>query len=537
MPFSTYTPSVLPDRDGVLRLMRAGGYAAALAALREWGSEARDHAYWLLRGTCAWHARMSEAEDCLRSAILMRVDDPRGYSFLLRLLTDQWQVDRADRLAHAYCYLDPLAEEAWIVRRLVAHQFGNREAARSALRRAAILDPASVRPVAVMAAGQDGLDLESWIRVARRNVVLTPDEGSAHRYLGEALRQSGDLEHASQAFSTAFAGSGRGRMPKEVPLDRLAAEPGVFVETVRVADSHQSLTLVRFEAAVVDMECGLVMTRTGLHAAAAYCHMEFPDKYTAAWSDEARNLLEPTDADDVAFSDAVLLPGYLDNYGHWLVDSLPSLLALGSTAGISVSRALTPRLPAFKARSAAVVADALGLSAEVTAAPLGRFVAARNVVVAVLPNMAARMRIIRRLAPVATGARRLFVHRRSANHRRIRNVEEVKALLGRHGFETVYPEEMTFDAQIELFAQAEAVIGAQGAAMTNLLFSASSTRAMMFYGGQFMPFYHALAKATSIDIESVPAQVCPDPGHMSPEHRDLVVNLEDLSARLATLGT
>ena len=59
--------------------------------------------------------------------------------------------------------------------------------------------------------------------------------------------------------------------------------------------------------------------------------------------------------------------------------------------------------------------------------------------------------------------------------RKIHNVEQVKALLARYDFETVYLEGMKVAEQIMLFQSAEFVIGVHGAGLANLLFCEPGT--------------------------------------------------------------
>ncbi len=64
---------------------------------------------------------------------------------------------------------------------------------------------------------------------------------------------------------------------------------------------------------------------------------------------------------------------------------------------------------------------------------------------------------------------RLYIVRRG--HRRVTNEEELLRTLGRHGFRPVQLETLPFPEQVELFYDAEAVVAAHGAGLTNLLFA------------------------------------------------------------------
>ncbi|PKV62714.1 glycosyltransferase family 61 protein [Pontibacter ramchanderi] len=67
--------------------------------------------------------------------------------------------------------------------------------------------------------------------------------------------------------------------------------------------------------------------------------------------------------------------------------------------------------------------------------------------------------------------RRLYISRAQAKTRRVLNETELLPVLQRYGFEMVRAEELTYQQQVQLFFEAEAVMAPHGAGLTNLLFS------------------------------------------------------------------
>jgi capsular polysaccharide biosynthesis protein len=67
--------------------------------------------------------------------------------------------------------------------------------------------------------------------------------------------------------------------------------------------------------------------------------------------------------------------------------------------------------------------------------------------------------------------RRLYISRAKAKTRRVLNDQDLLPLLDRYGFEVVRAEELSYQQQVQLFYEAEAVIAPHGAGLTNLLFS------------------------------------------------------------------
>lgn len=96
------------------------------------------------------------------------------------------------------------------------------------------------------------------------------------------------------------------------------------------------------------------------------------------------------------------------------------------------------------------------------------------------------------------GRRRLYITRRQAGRRRVVNESELEPLLLSHGFEIVETEHLTFRQQIELFADAEIVIGPHGAGLSNLAFAPSGCRVLEFFAPTCLRwgfYYLAAARA------------------------------------------
>lgn len=67
--------------------------------------------------------------------------------------------------------------------------------------------------------------------------------------------------------------------------------------------------------------------------------------------------------------------------------------------------------------------------------------------------------------------KRLYISRRDANSRNFTNENDLIELLERYGFEAVELSKYNYAGKIELFSNAECVIGLTGAGLTNLIFS------------------------------------------------------------------
>jgi capsular polysaccharide biosynthesis protein len=86
--------------------------------------------------------------------------------------------------------------------------------------------------------------------------------------------------------------------------------------------------------------------------------------------------------------------------------------------------------------------------------------------------------------------RRLYISRGQVGTRQIVNEEETWHFLQSKDFEIIYPENHSISEQVNMFRNAEIVVGVKGAAFTNLIFSNRSTSAIVLAHPEFIdPFF------------------------------------------------
>lgn len=92
--------------------------------------------------------------------------------------------------------------------------------------------------------------------------------------------------------------------------------------------------------------------------------------------------------------------------------------------------------------------------------------------------------------------KRIFISRKDAAMRRILNEEELLETLEKYNFQQYVLEQMTIEEQIELFYDAEVVIGSHGAGFSNILFS-EKIHVIELFPSKFiwMPVYYFLSKS------------------------------------------
>lgn len=136
----------------------------------------------------------------------------------------------------------------------------------------------------------------------------------------------------------------------------------------------------------------------------------------------------------------------------------------------------------------------------------------------------------RDLASRTAPTRKIYLPRISSQIRRIINAAEVETLMRENGFEIVHAHDLTFAGQVELFSSAKVLIGASGAAFSNMLFMQPGTKAVIFSPKQFDVFnyyiFQQVADVAGVELAhflAVPAKK--DDFYI---HDNFTVNIDDL---------
>ncbi len=188
--------------------------------------------------------------------------------------------------------------------------------------------------------------------------------------------------------------------------------------------------------------------------------------------------------------------GKLGNFGHWLVDCLPHVLALSAVC--QDARFLLPApVRGFQRRllSLAGLTDTQVLAWD--GAPLdaerllilesdGRIGGGRP-----LSSLLQLRERVAAPAPAAAGHRRLYVSRRDAPSGRawVSNEDDVEALFRSRGFDILVMSECPLDEQIRLFREAHIVAGISGAGLSDIVFSNAGIHVVVLLTDSLMRWY------------------------------------------------
>jgi len=168
------------------------------------------------------------------------------------------------------------------------------------------------------------------------------------------------------------------------------------------------------------------------------------------------------------------------NYGHFVLDCLPSLVALDEQGLLDRYPPIAPRLKAWQRDLIAMAVgqpvrelkdDIVRIGAAVHATSMDHYLHGPGDLLA-----RTRARILAAAPAPRTGGRRLYFSRRGHSMRVMINEAALEAALRARGFEIIKPERLGAAAQVQMMREADVVVGPTGAAMTNALFASAGAR-------------------------------------------------------------
>jgi hypothetical protein len=247
-------------------------------------------------------------------------------------------------------------------------------------------------------------------------------------------------------------------------------------------------------------------------------------------------------------SACALIGLWSNQYFHWLVEHLPALEALAryeDLRGHRLKIVIDPNPPSWKLESLGL----LGYSHDDLITWGGHGARLPMLLVPGIPRHLCspgrrfsmispralawfRARAVDEVPPQASSPRRILVSRRRAPGRRIVNEHEVSALLADRGFVTICPEELSFVRQVQLFSEAEVVVGAHGGGLANIVF-ALDLKLIELFGDYYNFSFFTLAASRGFAYGSLR---CTPVRTLHPKRHDLRVSLADLGRLLDRMG-
>ncbi|MGF7176573.1 glycosyltransferase family 61 protein [Azospirillum doebereinerae] len=145
-----------------------------------------------------------------------------------------------------------------------------------------------------------------------------------------------------------------------------------------------------------------------------------------------------------------------------------------------------------------------------------------------------RDRIFASLPPSGARTRRIYLSRGKRHWRHLLNDAEIAEHLRTEGFETVFPEELSFVEQVRLFQDAEAIVAPSGSSLVNLIFADPSVKLLVLNQPNIFSLngFYGPMRALGYD----PKIVCGTEGDPSDKHAHFRIPLWRLREGLAQIG-
>jgi len=226
------------------------------------------------------------------------------------------------------------------------------------------------------------------------------------------------------------------------------------------------------------------------------------------------------------------------NYSHWLLESVVRALLFGPFDDGSWLY-LTPPLSRWQRETLELIGIGKERILEQGRSGLMRFteiVAVSRAMMNVYTYIPYALGVLSALANPGMQGRRIYSSRAHAHRRRISNDTAIRDVLARHDFEVVHPESLSFAEQVQLFADAEVVLGVHGSGLTNTIFSPPGSTVIelqpegLAYGENAV--VRTLAAIRQQPFVQVVCPLAPGMNDLPLQHRDLVVDAGHLDELL-----
>lgn len=132
----------------------------------------------------------------------------------------------------------------------------------------------------------------------------------------------------------------------------------------------------------------------------------------------------------------------------------------------------------------------------------------------------------------ASTLKKIFI-KRNSKIRNLSNAEDVEHILVADGFAVIEPERLSFIEQVNIFSNAEVVIGATGAAFGNLIFCNSTTKIIILtsdYKNMIYGYWQSMANAVGNKVTYVIGGSADVNSHL---HSNFQINISDIKDAIA----
>ncbi|MBC5992143.1 glycosyltransferase family 61 protein [Pontibacter cellulosilyticus] len=183
------------------------------------------------------------------------------------------------------------------------------------------------------------------------------------------------------------------------------------------------------------------------------------------------------------YTSVLHLPWAENNNYHWFFDCLPRLYFLLNTVQESINIIMRADLPPYQLQTLQFILDGYPQAEVIFIGRHEKWQLDEFILPSFVSNpqsgylpQSVRLWLQQKIwqgynIQTRRPKKRIYISRAKAKTRHVLNEQDLLPLLTRYGFEVMRPEELSYQQQVQLFFDAEAVIAPHGAGLTNLLFS------------------------------------------------------------------
>jgi len=247
-----------------------------------------------------------------------------------------------------------------------------------------------------------------------------------------------------------------------------------------------------------------------------------------------RQNIKSLDARSISANTVVpLIPRYIDNYYHWMIETVPTIRYL-ETFEQKTEYNVTYLIPGEAPSWLYQTLNLLEIPESKIEQASCSVYKCDQVILPSFPLQASSdyewivSRILRNAAPdrKAIGAgNNVFISRSNAVERRIVNDDEVMDTLSEYGFERYLLENNTVEENSILFKEADIIVGAHGAGLTDLIYCDGAT-VIEIFGSKVKNPYRRLAETMNVRYESL---------QCTPESTDIFVETDRLISKIESI--
>jgi capsular polysaccharide biosynthesis protein len=196
----------------------------------------------------------------------------------------------------------------------------------------------------------------------------------------------------------------------------------------------------------------------------------------------------------------------LRNFGHWLLDGVPQIVALDALAPDALFLLPDPLKTVYRS-----TLGLLGITDDRLRPWTGSPMSCSRLLLLeddarggggrpLSALLETRRRFLQRAGAHGPPSRRIYVSRRDAKrHRRwVDNEPEVEALFASRGFEIVAMNECSWPEQVRLFSTARVVAGASGAGLADIVFTPPGAHVITLVSDELMRWYAAEGQSRAL---------------------------------------